>query len=208
MSKKMSKASTAAQNIQEAAQRLFSANGYDSTTIADICNLAGVSKTTFYYHFKSKEDLSVIPLYHVPPTSESSNILLKKIIASDSAWKQIWLLSIDALTRCNHTYETASMKQVVAASLMSSQNFFSEIPDEHWHMMEPLIRKAQTNGEILNNSPAEQLVDHIYYAYIGVVIWWCTHPGGTRRDLFESMMCTMEIFLQVDSAYRFELEDF
>lgn len=36
---------------------LISRNGYDNTSIAMICETVGVKKPTFYYYFKSKEDL-------------------------------------------------------------------------------------------------------------------------------------------------------
>ncbi len=36
---------------------LFSSNGYDATSVAQICHRAKVSKGAFYYHFPSKQDL-------------------------------------------------------------------------------------------------------------------------------------------------------
>ncbi len=42
-------------HILEAAQRLFSLNGYDATGVAEICQTAGVSKGAFYHHFPSKQ---------------------------------------------------------------------------------------------------------------------------------------------------------
>jgi len=36
---------------------LFSTNGYDATSVADICDQAQVSKGAFYHHFPSKQDL-------------------------------------------------------------------------------------------------------------------------------------------------------
>jgi AcrR family transcriptional regulator len=44
-------------NILNAAQSLFAQNGYDATGVADICQAAGVSKGSFYYHFPSKQAL-------------------------------------------------------------------------------------------------------------------------------------------------------
>ncbi|HNT23599.1 MAG TPA: TetR/AcrR family transcriptional regulator [Anaerolineales bacterium] len=44
-------------HILEAANRLFSTNGYDATGVAEICRAAGVSKGAFYHHFPSKQAL-------------------------------------------------------------------------------------------------------------------------------------------------------
>ncbi len=43
--------------IMDSAIRLFSARGYNSASVDEICIDAGVSKGAFYHHFKSKQDL-------------------------------------------------------------------------------------------------------------------------------------------------------
>lgn len=41
--------------IIEAAMSLFAKNGYEVTSVSEICEVAGVSKGAFYHHFHSKE---------------------------------------------------------------------------------------------------------------------------------------------------------
>lgn len=43
--------------ILTAAVQLFCKSGYEASAVADICNLAGVSKGAFYHHFPSKQTL-------------------------------------------------------------------------------------------------------------------------------------------------------
>ena len=40
--------------ILDAAMEAFARDGYDDTSVAEICNLAGVTKGGFYHHFPSK----------------------------------------------------------------------------------------------------------------------------------------------------------
>jgi AcrR family transcriptional regulator len=41
--------------ILESAYQLFSRNGYEATSVADICQSAGVSKGALYHHFPTKQ---------------------------------------------------------------------------------------------------------------------------------------------------------
>lgn len=43
--------------LVQSAVALWRANGYASTTVADICRAAGVSKALFYFYFPRKEDV-------------------------------------------------------------------------------------------------------------------------------------------------------
>lgn len=44
-------------SILNCSLELFSKDGYDATSVAEICQQAGVSKGAFYHHFPSKQDL-------------------------------------------------------------------------------------------------------------------------------------------------------
>ena len=43
--------------IIDAAEKLFALKGYEKTTVSDILNTTSIAKGTFYYHFKSKEEV-------------------------------------------------------------------------------------------------------------------------------------------------------
>jgi AcrR family transcriptional regulator len=50
--------------ILEAANLLFSKNGYDVTSVAEICQAAGVSKGAFYHHFPTKQAVFMESMDH------------------------------------------------------------------------------------------------------------------------------------------------
>lgn len=50
------------EKILDVSLELFYRNGYQATSVDDILALAKVSKSNFYYHFKSKEDLGLVVL--------------------------------------------------------------------------------------------------------------------------------------------------
>jgi AcrR family transcriptional regulator len=43
--------------ILDAAEKLFATKGYEAATVNDILDVVQIAKGTFYYHFKSKEDV-------------------------------------------------------------------------------------------------------------------------------------------------------
>ncbi len=46
------------------------AKGYAATTVDDICHTAGVTKGSFFHHFRSKDDLAVAAAVHWGSTTE------------------------------------------------------------------------------------------------------------------------------------------
>jgi len=54
--------STSKDKIVKSARDLFHLYGYKNTSIDDILKSAGVTKSNFYYHFKSKEELGLLIL--------------------------------------------------------------------------------------------------------------------------------------------------
>jgi AcrR family transcriptional regulator len=44
-------------DLIDAAEALFLEKGYDNTAVSDIVRAVGVAQGTFYYHFKSKDDI-------------------------------------------------------------------------------------------------------------------------------------------------------
>ena len=54
--------STSKQKVIDSAQKLFHLNGFQNTSIDDILESTGVTKSNLYYHFKSKEELGLLIL--------------------------------------------------------------------------------------------------------------------------------------------------
>jgi AcrR family transcriptional regulator len=45
------------EELLQAGEKLFAKKGYQHTSLREICSIAGIRPTSFYYHFRSKEDL-------------------------------------------------------------------------------------------------------------------------------------------------------
>ena len=71
--------STSKEKIIESALELFHARGFQSTSVDDILKTTGVTKSNFYYHFRSKEELGLLVLDI--RIREYENLFLKKILS-------------------------------------------------------------------------------------------------------------------------------
>lgn len=56
--------------LLDAALHVIRAKGYAATTVDDICHRAGVTKGSFFHHFKSKDDLAVTAAEHFSAMAE------------------------------------------------------------------------------------------------------------------------------------------
>ena len=50
--------------LLDAALRVFRGKGYTATTVEDLCTAAGLTKGSFFHHFRSKEDLALAAVDH------------------------------------------------------------------------------------------------------------------------------------------------
>ena len=56
----------------DAALYVFRAKGYSATRIEDICAAAGLSKGSFFHHFKTKEELALAAADHFAATADAA----------------------------------------------------------------------------------------------------------------------------------------
>jgi TetR/AcrR family transcriptional regulator, transcriptional repressor for nem operon len=58
--------------LLDAAMRLIRTKGYSATRIEDICEAAGLTKGSFFHHFKSKEDLALAAAAHFAARADAA----------------------------------------------------------------------------------------------------------------------------------------
>ena len=56
--------------LLDAAVHVIRAKGYTATRVEDICDAAGLTKGSFFHHFKSKEDLALEAAEHFSATAD------------------------------------------------------------------------------------------------------------------------------------------
>ena len=90
--------------IREVALNLFNEKTFEKVTLNEICAASGVNKHTFYYYFKSKDEL-LKDYYKIP--SKLTSYDLTTILTADSYVEQLWLLNkyfLDFIDRIRNNY--------------------------------------------------------------------------------------------------------
>jgi TetR/AcrR family transcriptional regulator, transcriptional repressor for nem operon len=62
---------TSKTQLLNAALTVIRTAGYAGTTVEDICRVAGVTKGSFFHHFKSKDELALAAVQHWETTTEA-----------------------------------------------------------------------------------------------------------------------------------------
>ena len=175
--------------IINCALTLFKEHGYNNVTIQQICKSAGVTKSTFYYHFPSKEAL--IEGY-TDQISRSTQEIFSDILALDSHIKQLWAI-FSSYTQKNNEYGASIVNQVYSTMLSTCDEIIFPQSLSLFNTVVILIEKAQKAKEIENMAPACDIAEILYYGSRGIVYSWAVEQGAFRledrfKDLFNTLL--------------------
>ncbi len=87
------------QSLVDAAKALFVERGFEGTTIDDIVEAADLAKVTFYYHFKSKEEVALeikrqcheeatVYIENMRSTNQSADEMIERLIIDIAEWTE------------------------------------------------------------------------------------------------------------------------
>ncbi|WP_455538805.1 TetR/AcrR family transcriptional regulator [Terrisporobacter sp.] len=174
--------------IIDAAIELFKKNGYNKTTINQICKCSGLTKGTFYYHFNSKDEVIIEYCNIVFNDVED---ILPSIISISDAKEKLWKVieySTDKVCSLPVPLVKELLRLCTEKVFMKFDQSLVESQDGHnWklQMFYNLIIKAQEEGTIDKDKDALLLMDVYYVAFIGVILDWSSNHG--KYDIKEKL---------------------
>ena len=181
--------------IVQAGGQLFKQRGYDAVTVNDICQACNITKPTFYYHLKSKQDI-LLHLYDV--IIENLTPILLKMLHSSSSWDQIKLL-FDHLID-NITILGADLNSQLLIVNLQRQERALHMRKGLEEIAIDIITTGQKCGQFRNTNEAESLYEAAAYMFTGYEYMWCTLRGQfTWREQF---FLSLENLLDVDPSLR------
>lgn len=181
--------------IINTAYALFREKGYNNVTILDICRACGITKTTFYYHLRSKEE--IISNFYESITMSIANQLVD-MLSADNYWEQL-MICFESLIKSSEQMGADLISQLLIMNLNKDMGTY-DFNEQLTKMAVLLIEKAQKAGQIRNQSPAEPLYRAAAYVFTGYETMWCIKEGNFNRIVH--VRHALENIFDVDPSLR------
>ena len=173
--------------ILEAAQEAFAAQGYEATSVREICEAAGISKPVLYDHFPSKERLFAELLEKI---SGDMTRLAADAMAADAPAEARVRGSLDAF----FAYVEARPSAVRVLFVMprggpklaaTARRVQAGVTAE---LVEILDAERLLPGVRNRRRRLELLGEFVKHGTNGLAEWWIDHPGVKRKELVDVAM--------------------
>lgn len=156
------------QEVIDAALKEFSDKGYKGASLNNILKEAQISKGTFYYHFKNKEDLY---FFLIEILIEEKKRFMKDRIKPEDFNEDIFtIFKLQAKLGVEFAINNPQINDFAKSFIKERENLIYEKALERYNfkddtLVKSLINNAYTKGEIRNDIPkefVERLIGHLF----------------------------------------------
>ena len=179
------------ERIIDTAWRLFHENGFSETTINDIIREAEISKGTFYYYFRSKDNM----LDTLSVLLDAEYERLAEEIPED-------MPSFDKLVKINydvHSFINDNIDYRLLAYLYSTQitkDQSSSLLDRnrfYFRFLEQIMEEGRKRGELTDELSVSEMVKFYSLEERALVTDWCMNNGNYHLGEYSRKMFPMMI---------------
>lgn len=173
-----------------AAIGLFQKHGFENITIDDICKEIDVTKTAFYYYYKSKDEL--VRDYFSTDTMLSSAELASILSAHDYANQVLRIIE----TRIRHVTKAGVALTKELYRIYLKDEVIPLLPEQGGlsDIIISLLERAQLEGQIKRTASPKTLGNSLCCLSNGIVLKWIM-SGGTFDIIDESRVLFEALFL-------------
>lgn len=167
--------------ILKASRRLFSAKGFDQTTMEDVAAHAEVSKATLYNYFTSKDSLLM-------GIAEAVLVEIRQLVAS----MQDEPSALQKIRRVMQTFVSDSINYIALCRKITYLNSCeqSELYQTRLDMLaifRELVCQAQAQGELCADVPADDIVDLLMGLYLTTQFQWPNISQYSRAECMDKL---------------------
>lgn len=182
------------ERIRECAIDLFKENGFENVTVVQICEAAGITKRTFYYHYNSKDELLYGITGYLGVKAES---LLDSLAAQQTNVGVLWtLMSVYGISSAD--YGPNIIRQIYVHMVQGKADEKFPYTMYLYNTVVKTIDNAQRAGEISNTFPPEDIAFTLYHSFRSVTITWAAEDGSF--DLVKEARRVFDVVLGIKNS--------
>ena len=166
--------------IIDKAIELFKTSGYGNVSLNRLCKACGITKGTFYYHFKAKDEI----IFHYYENLSADLIEIMPIIAKRVSYKdKLWVLFeywIDNSIRLGPSL----LKAFMISDAEKGLKYFSPYAGylhggikSSYDLQIEFIKQGQIQGTIRGGITPDRLMFTFLSAMIGIAFDWSSSNG-------------------------------
>lgn len=179
------------EKIINTAWKLFYEEGFGETTINDIIREADISKGTFYYYFRSKDDL-------LGTLSEILDREYQRLEGEEpeglSCFDKLIWLNYEVHSFMERTIDYRLLSYLYSAQIVKES--FSALLNRnryYYRYIERIMDEGRRNGELIDTMSVSDMVRYFSMGERALVTEWCMNNGSFSlgefsRKVFPVMM--------------------
>lgn len=174
-SRQQAKSHETKSRILKATKYILQEQGYESLSIKNICDEAGVSNGSFYHHFKTKDDLLS---YYI----EEQRGINPDLLAVPEHTDEAKIAIIHIYLNYARSLRELGVEFISSYFVPANQAL---CPDQQTGRPYPIVtagnylQKAIDVGAVTPRIPLEDILTDIRMLILGNVFEWCLHHGDT-----------------------------
>lgn len=173
--------------ILEAAIELFGSQGYDATTVEQICERADISRQTLYSYYPTKSHL-LAALSEVLAVKTPEHLIQEARTRSDDALEQLCFF-IDSVA--GNMRESSALERALRRDMLKHVGKVDETSAERWSYtglaLVDLIADGQAAGRITREHDAAFLAEMIAGTMKSIAIRWSFDESYPQDELLLSL---------------------
>jgi AcrR family transcriptional regulator len=184
--------------IMDSALKLFNEKGFDSVTIEEITNLAGVSKGSFYTYFSTKSDIIVDEFWKI---DEYYAAYAKNLKRYRTAREKLLAFTRAQMRYVRDEVGLANLKILYANQTIQpgSDKIITNEQRQWVSIVESIMKEGQENGEFRTDMDARRMALLFNRSARAVFLDWCIQDA--RFDLVKEALSFMNQWIMAAVQY-------
>lgn len=169
------------QLLLDALVALVLEKGFEAVTVQDVIDRANVGRSTFYAHFRDKEDLLLSGFESLRAQFEQH--LTGQSVTAESPWSLSLMMFQHAQSQ-HRLYKALAGKQSGNVVLAHIYKYLSALIREHL--------KSQLRGKRPGPVPPEVLAHYLVSSFMALLTWWLDndlpYPAERMHEMYRQLV--------------------